>query len=71
MADPQPPPQRGDGDDQRTSFNERHARIREAATRIHEQAQHDVARLRVQGWTKQDFARALRNLLGADANNVT
>ena len=70
MAEPQPPLQQGDGDNHRTSCNERQARIREAATRIHKQAQHDVAKLRAQGWKKQDFARALRDLLGADADDV-
>ena len=50
-------------------FNERQARIREAAARVHEQAQREVARLRAQGWKKHDFARALGSLLGADAQD--
>ena len=50
-------------------FNERQARIREAAAHIHEQAQRDVAKLQDQGWKagKRDFARALGDLPGADA----
>ena len=52
-------------------FNVRQARIREAATHIHKQAQRDVARLRAQGWKKQDFARALGDLLGAETNDST
>ena len=57
-----------DDDDRRTSFDERQAR-REAVTRIDRQARREVAKLRAQGWTKQDFARALRNLLDADVDD--
>ena len=47
-------------------IEERRARIREAAAVIHAQAERDVNRLQAQGWKKQDFAGALRDLLGAD-----
>ena len=50
-------------------LNERQARIREAAARVHEQAEREVAKLRAQGWKKHDFARALGNLLGADSHD--
>ena len=57
-----------DDDDRRTSFDERQAR-REAVTRIDRLARREVAKLRAQGWTKQDFARALRKLLDADVDD--
>ena len=50
-------------------LNERQARTREAAARVHEQAEREVAKLRAQGWKKQDFARALGNLLGPDSHD--
>ncbi len=51
-------------------FDGRQQRIQETAARIHKQAQNDVDRLRAQGWKKQDFARALGDLLGSDANDT-
>ena len=58
-------------DRMRAAFNERQTKIREAATRIHERAQHRVAKLRAEGWKKPDFARALGELLGKDENDST
>jgi len=51
-------------------LNKRQARSRAAATRVHEQAEREVANLRAQGWKKHDFARALGNLLGADSDDT-
>ena len=51
-------------------LDERQKRIRETAARIHKQAETDVEKLRAQGWKKQDFARALGDLLGSDANET-
>ena len=55
-----------DGNAQR----KRQARIREAAARVHEQAEREVAKLRAQGWKRDDFARALGDLLGADSHDT-
>ena len=67
---PSLPPQSSDVDGRRTSLDERQTRC-EAAQRIHAQAQHYAAKLRAHGWTKQDFARALRELLDADPSDPT
>ena len=51
-------------------LNARQARIRQAAARVHEQAEHEVAKLRAQGWKNDDFAQALGDLLGADSHDT-
>ena len=50
-------------------FDERQVRIRKTAAHILEQAQHNVAKLREQGWEQRDFARALGNLLGENVHD--
>ena len=41
------------------------ARIRSAATKLRRLAGRDVERLRSSGWTRADFAQALRETLGS------
>ena len=40
-------------------------RFRDAVVRMRREASRDVERLRSRGWTQVDFARALREMLGA------
>jgi type III restriction enzyme len=47
----------------------RRERLRVMAADLHQQAKHEVERLRALGWTQADFAKALRNLLETERAN--